>query len=77
MNHNSSSEVILHVDPYTAGGKMGIASVGAAASFLTLNEWVALATLCYVVLQIGLLIPKYIELYRAWRKGKSIKVDIE
>jgi len=32
---------------------------------LTLNEWVAAATLLYIALQIGLLIPNY---YRAIKK---------
>lgn len=50
--------------------KMGIAGGGTAATFLTLNEWVALATLIYVLLQIGLLIPKYIKAYVTWRDRK-------
>lgn len=32
---------------------------GAWYTAMTLNEWVALATLIYVLLQIGLLLPKY------------------
>lgn len=50
--------------------KMGIAGGGTAASFLTLNEWVALATLIYVLLQIGLLLPKYFKAYTDWRNKK-------
>ena len=47
--------------------KMAVAGGGATFAMLTLNEWVALATLVYVILQIGLLIPKYIDLYKKWR----------
>ena len=47
--------------------KMGGAGVGVGVSALTLNEWVAIATLIYVILQAGLLIPKYIEIFKKWR----------
>lgn len=77
MNRTSSTEVVLNIDAHAAAGKMGLAGAGAAASYLTLNEWVALATLIYVLLQIGLLFPKYATLYKAWRDGKRIKVDVE
>ena len=30
---------------------------------LTINEWVGIATLLYVALQIGLLVPKYVDLF--------------
>lgn len=50
--------------------KMGGAGAGTAAAFLTLNEWVALATLVYVLLQIGLLLPKYFKAYTEWRNKK-------
>lgn len=45
--------------------KMGGAGVGVGVSALILNEWVAIATLIYVILQAGLLIPKYIEISRS------------
>ena len=50
-----------------AGAKI-IPAVGGATWYgFTLNEWVGIATLLYVVLQIGLLIPKYIKLIKGWR----------
>lgn len=73
----TSTTAVLHVDAPVATTKIGIGTVGAAASYMTLNEWVALATLVFILLQIGLLIPKYVALYRAWLHGKKIKVDVE
>jgi len=48
-------------DELTTVAKITPAAGGAAYSYFgwTLNEWVAAATLFYVVLQIGLLVPKY------------------
>lgn len=34
---------------------------------LTLNDWVAIVTIAYLVLQIVLLIPKYIAMYQNWK----------
>ena len=48
--------------------KVSPAIGGAWYSTMTLNEWVALATLIYIVLQAGLLIPKYINIFNEWRK---------
>lgn len=48
-----------HISTGTALAKMAPALGGAAYAGLTLNEWAALATLIYVLLQIGLLLPKY------------------
>ena len=41
--------------------------------WLTLNEWVAMATLFYVALQIGLLLPKYWRLVRGWWTGRGVQ----
>jgi hypothetical protein len=38
---------------------------------LTLNDWVAIATLTYLLLQMGLLMPKYWRLFRDWRSGRK------
>lgn len=51
--------------------KIGVATAGATASVMTLNEWVALATLVFVLLQIGLLIPKYYIGIKTWLSGKK------
>ena len=53
-----------------AAAKIAPAIGGAHWYSMTLNEWVALATLIYIALQIGLLVPKYIRLYRKWRAKK-------
>ena len=54
----------LKMDTAAAVVRAAPAIGGAWYSAMTLNEWVALATLIYVVLQIGLLIPKYIDMAR-------------
>lgn len=77
MQTVSDTAVHMNIDPAAASVKMGIAGTGAVASYMTLNEWVALFTLLYVILQIGLLIPKYRKLYQAWCEGREIRVDIE
>lgn len=59
--------ILDDADTKAAAVKMGIASGGGILTAVTLNEWVALATLVYVVLQIGLLLPKY------WRLLKKKK----
>lgn len=51
-----------------AGVKMAGGAVLTSATAITLNEWVAIATLLYFVLQIGLLIPKYLDL---WKKKRN------
>lgn len=56
--------------PAIGGASFAAASpvAEAAAAGLTLNEWVALATLIYVLAQLGLLLPKY---RAAFRKGRA------
>jgi hypothetical protein len=49
--------------------KTAPAIVGATVYGLTLQDWVALITIIYVALQVGLLLPKYWRLFREWRKG--------
>lgn len=53
-----------------AAAKIAPAVSGAAYSFsnLTLNELAALATLIYVILQIGLLLPKYWAIFLGRRR---------
>jgi hypothetical protein len=57
-------------DEINAGFKITPAIGGAALSGFTLNEWVALATLIYVLLQSGLLLPKYWAMLRRWSATK-------
>jgi len=57
-------------ETYTAAAKIAPAIAGATWTAITLNQLVAAATLIYIVLQIGLLIPKYIKIYKKWRQRK-------
>lgn len=74
----TANATILHVDTSTAAQKIGIATAGAAYGMtsFSLNDLVAALTALFVLLQIGLLIPKYYALIKAWRKGKKIEVDV-
>ncbi|WP_374374534.1 hypothetical protein [Dongia sp.] len=55
-------------------GKMAVAAGGATLYGLTLNEWVAIVTIIYIVAQAILLIPKYVAMFRAWRNRRAGKV---
>lgn len=46
------------------------AVAGATIYGLTLQDWVAVATLVYVALQAGLLVPKYCRLFNDWRRNR-------
>jgi hypothetical protein len=50
--------------------KTSPAIAGAMIYGLTLQDWVAIATLVYVALQVGLLVPKYWRLFCEWRQGR-------
>lgn len=54
-----------------------MAATGATYSFLTLDKMVALATLIFVLLQIGLLVPKYVQMYKAWKKNRNVEVRMK
>lgn len=59
-------------DEYNVAAKITPAIGGFGLSAWTLNEWVAAATLLYVLAQTGLLVPKYVAIWRgrkARRKG--------
>jgi hypothetical protein len=47
--------------------KTAPAIAGATIYGFTLQDWVAVATLVYVALQVGLLMPKYLRLLVGWR----------
>jgi len=53
LDHETKVETVV------AGIKVVPAVSGSLIYALTLQEWVAIVTIAYVVLQIGLLIPKY------------------
>jgi hypothetical protein len=43
----------------------------AAIYGLTLQDWVAIVTIVYVLLQAGLLVPKYWRMMRGRRRGEN------
>lgn len=53
-----------------AAAKMG-AAIGGTIFGMTLNDWVLIITFIYVLLQIGLLMPKYWEMIINWLKGSG------
>lgn len=59
---------MTHQEENVALAKMGIGAAGATIYGLTLNEWVAIVTIIYIVAQLILLIPKYVAWFREWRK---------
>jgi len=69
--------VVVHVNGQMAAIKTTGAVSGAVASYWTLNEAVAIATLIFVILQVGLIIPKYWLIYKQWRHGAKIKIDVD
>lgn len=48
----------------TTAVKIAPAAAGAVWTGLTLNEWVAVVTIVYIVAQAGLLLPKYWALFK-------------
>lgn len=50
--------------------KTAPAVAGATIYGLTLQDWVAIATLVYVGLQVGLLVPKYWRLLFDWKRAR-------
>ena len=58
-------------DEQLALAKAAPAIAGATIYGLTLQDWVAIATLVYVALQVGLLMPKYWKLLLDWRRSRN------
>jgi len=77
LNHQVSATEVITLNGPTTAAKLSGAGIGAVATALTLNEWVAVATLVYLALQIILLFPKLGQMVRAWRAGKSVEVEIK
>ena len=38
---------------------------------MTPSDWVAILTVIYIVLQLGLLIPRYVTSFRNWRRRRG------
>lgn len=49
-----------------AGGKMAIAAGGTFWYSITLEQWVAVVTILFVLMQIIVLMPKFISVVRGW-----------
>jgi hypothetical protein len=54
-----------------AFAKTAPAMLLAAIYGLTLQDWVAIVTIVYVLLQAGLLVPKYWRMMRGRRRGEN------
>lgn len=76
MSTTSNTEVIS-INGQNAVAKIATAGGGVALSFFTLNEWVQVLTILFLTLQIILLIPKYVQMVRAWGKGRKVEVKIK
>ena len=50
-------------------GKSAIALVMGAVAALTINQWVAIATIAYIVIQAAYLIRKWVREEKEWRDG--------
>lgn len=44
---------------------------------LTLADWVAILTILYLALQIGLLIPRYLDKWRGWRSRRKAAREVQ
>lgn len=72
MSMSQGVKQMIDREDQVAAAKMAIGAGGAAAYGLTLNEWVAIFTILYLVLQIGLLLPKYVQIAKDYfRKEKA------
>lgn len=60
-------------DLNVAHAKIGVGAGLVAATGFTLNEWVAIITILYFALQIGLLVPKYRDAFTNWRERRRTK----
>lgn len=64
-----SSTENLNINENMAAAKIAGGSILVGAYGLTLSDWVAIATILYMILQIGLLLPKYWALISRWKKS--------
>lgn len=72
MSLSRGGKEMIDKEDQVAAAKMAIGAGGAAAYGLTLNEWVAIFTIMYLILQIGLLLPKYVQIAKDYfRKDRA------
>lgn len=62
---------MIDTEEKSAAAKATIGVGGAVTAHLTLNEWVALITILYLFLQIGLLAPKYWQMFKDWKSDRG------
>lgn len=70
MQKVSPTVLVGNVDEKAAAVKMAVGGGGALFYGITLNEWVAILTILYMILQIGLLLPKYYAMAQRWWSRK-------
>ncbi len=61
----------MDADSKVEAARVGGAAIGLTAYGITLNEWVALATLLYMIIQIFILIPKAAVIIKSWFKHEK------
>lgn len=73
IDQTSVGDLSMIEQDKAAGAKMAGGAVLTTLTGITLNEWVAVLTIVYFILQIGLLVPKYILMYKTWKEKKRGK----
>lgn len=68
MSHTNTAAEVIKATP-------AVTYSGAALAGVPIADWVTALTLLYVLAQLILLIPKYSEWYRSWRKSCQSKRD--
>lgn len=66
----NTEENVDYRDEQITAVNAAIGAGGYTIYTLTLNEWVAIITIGYLLLQIGLLFPKYVEMFKKKKKKK-------
>lgn len=62
---------MIDTEEKAAAAKATIGIGGAVTYHMTLNEWVAIITILYLILQIGLLTPKYWQMFKDWKAARG------
>lgn len=65
-----SDEILTYIDIKSDHIKLFITAFLSGLTAITLNEWVAIISLLYGLLQIGLIVPKYVAIFKGWKKRR-------